>query len=57
MDERRVANSICVVSAWQSVCISLLDGGGMSRNPSAWDGIRPKHENFRFENQDDSQIS
>ena len=56
MDERRVVDSICVVSAWQSICVRLLDGDGRLRKLSVWDGIRPKHEYFRFENQDDSQI-
>lgn len=57
MDERRVADSIRVVPAWQSICIALLDGGVMLRKLSVWDGIRPKHEYFRFESKDDSQIS
>ena len=57
MDERGARNSICVVAARQTVCIPLPDGDGRTRSLSVWDKIRPKRKYFRFESQDDSQIS
>ena len=57
MDERGAVDCIRVVSAGQSICISLRDGGCRSRKLgiTGWNNIQ--NESFRFEDQEDSRAS
>ena len=56
MDESGAAKSICVVAAWQSICIPWPDGDGRTRDLSVWDKTRPKCDYSRSESQYDSQM-